>query len=184
MVSSTVMIEGQNIHLRTVKEGDLADLYAYLDSIRLKGGYLPSDLLSEHQFRLHFYETGFWSEEKGTLIVLAEEKMIGAVWFEKQPFLDCLDLHFYIFDRENRGKGFTREALFLFSSYLFATKKIERLQISIPDYSKAAMRVAQKCGFQFEGIARSAFFHRGQYLDLCIYSLLRGECKGIEKIYR
>lgn len=177
------MLEGQAIHLRTVKEGDLGELYAYLDSIRLKGEYLVSDLLSEHQFRLSFYETGFWSEEKGTLLLTQEGRLVGAIWYEKQTFFDCLDLHFYVFRKEDRGKGVMKEALTLFCAYLFATKKVERLQISIPDYSKAALRVAQKCGFQFEGIARSAFFHRGAYLDLCIYSLLRSECKGIEKIY-
>lgn len=177
------MLEGKNIHLRTVKEGDLGELYSYLDSIRMKGEYLSSELLSEHQFRLQFYETGFWSEERGMLVIVQEGLLIGALWYERPSFFDCLDLHFYIFHAERRGKGVMKEALSLFSSYLFATKKIERLQISIPDYSKAALRLAQKCGFQFEGIARSALFHRGVYLDLCIYSLLRSECKGIENIY-
>lgn len=177
------MLECKNVYLRTVKEGDLAELYAFFDSIRMKGEYLSSDLLSEHQFRLDFYETGFWSEEKGTLVLIQEERMVGAIWFERQTFLDCLDLQFYIFRLEDRGKEWMREALSVFATYLFATKKVERLQISIPDYSKSALRVAQKCGFQFEGIARSALFHRGKYLDLCIYSLLRCECKGIEKIY-
>lgn len=170
------MLEGQNVHLRTVKEGDLVALYAHLDSVKLKGEYLASDLLSEHQFRLSFYETGFWSEEKGTLLVVQGDRLVGALWFERQIFLDCLDLHFFIFLVKDRNKGLMKEALALFTIYLFATKKIERLQISVPDYSKAALRVAQKCGFQFEGIARSAFFHRGSYLDLCIYSLLRSEC--------
>lgn len=178
------MLEGQNIHLRTVKEADLSELYGYLDSVRLKGEYLPSVLLSEQQFRKAFFETGFWNEEKGmALIVSSDEDLIGAVWYEKQRLFDCLELHYFLFRKESRGKGMMTESLKLFCPYLFATKKIERLQISIPDYSKAAIRVAQKCGFQFEGIARSAFFHRGLYLDVCIYSLLRSECKGVEKIY-
>jgi len=178
------MLKGQNIHLRCVKEADLAVLYTYLSSIHLRGEYLSSELLSEHQFRLQFNETGFWSEEKGTLLITVEEKMVGTIWFEKQRFFDCLDLHFFIFEKENRGKGYMKEALQIFCRYLFATRKVERLQISIPDYSKAALRLVHKCHFQFEGIARSAFFHRGSYLDLCIYSLLRPECKEIEKIYR
>ncbi len=177
------MLEGKNIHLRTVKEVDLTELYAYLDSIRMKGEYLSSELLSEHAFRLQFYETGFWSEEKGTLVIVQENRLVGALWFERQIFFDCLDLHFYIFRSEDRGKGIMSESLPLFCAYLFATKKIERLQISIPDYSKGALKLAQLCGFHFEGIARSALFHRGMYLDLCIYSQLRGECKGIEKIF-
>ncbi len=177
------MIEGVSIYLRTVREGDLTDLYAFLSSIRHKGEFLPSDLVSEHLFRLSFYETGFWSDEKGTVLVVKGNRVIGALWFDQQALFDCLDLHFYIFREEDRNKGYMNEALPLFCAYLFSTKKIVRLQISVPDYSKAALRVTQKCGFSFEGIARSAFFHKGTYLDLCIYSLLRSECKEIEKIY-
>jgi len=172
------MLEGKKLHLRTVKEGDLLELFSYFDSIWMKGDYLSSELLSEHQFRLEFFETGFWSEEKGTLLVVKEEKAVGAVWFERHMFFDCLDLHFYIFCDEDRGKGLMKEALSLFTSYLFAVKKVERLQISVPGYSKSALRIAQKCGFQFEGIARSAVFHGGAHLDLCIYSLLRSDRKS------
>lgn len=178
-----LMIESKNLNLRTVKEGDLLELYLALDSIRMRGDYLPSYLLSEHQFRLKFYETGFWEEEKGTLLVVQNERLVGALWFEKQTFFDCLDLHFYIFRTDDRRKGVMSEALPLFASYLFGIQKMERLQISIPNYSQAAIRLAQKCGFKFEGIARSSLFAKGSYQDLCIYSLLRGEAKPIENIY-
>lgn len=169
------MIEGKSLQLRTVKEKDLTELYFFLDSIRFKGEYLPSILLSEHQFKNAFSQTGFWEEEKGTILISMKERLCGAIWFERQSILDSFDLHFYIFRPEDRGKGIMSEALPLFCSYLFNAKKIHRLQIAIPDYSKAALRIAQKSRFQFEGIARGSFFHRGQYRDLCIYSLLRSD---------
>jgi ribosomal-protein-alanine N-acetyltransferase len=175
------MIEGSDFQLRTVRESDLTELFVFFDSIRLKGDYLPSTLLSESQFRRAFLETGFWEEDRG-MILLSNGKLLGAIWYERQKSFDCLELYYYIFQREDRKKGIMSEALPLFCSYLFATKKLQRLQIAVPDYSKAALRVAQKSGFQFEGIARKAFFHRGDYLDLCLYSLLRSEAK-VEKIY-
>ncbi len=188
------MIQGKNVHLRTVKEEDLAEIYVYFDSIRLKGGRLPGGLLSgglssEQRFRARFHETGFWENERGIALIEKKEQglqrgLVGAVWFEPAGLLEGRELRFLIFHKEARGKGIMTEALSLFCLYLFAMMKIERLQILIPDYSETALRVAQKCGFQFEGIARSAFFHRGKYLDLCIYSLLRSECsKDIENIY-
>lgn len=176
------MIESSRIFLRTVKEADLPALFEALDSIRLKGEYLPSSLLSEMRFRKEYAETGFWDEGKGTaLITHPDGTLAGAIWYESSRF--GTNLSFYLFRREDRGRGIMSEALPLFCSYLFATQRVERLQIAIPDYSKAALRIAQKSGFQFEGILRSALFHRGRHLDLCLYSLLRGESKGIEKIY-
>ncbi len=75
------------------------------------------------------------------------------------------------------------EALNLFSIYLFATRKVYRLQLAIPDYHRASIAIAQKCGYTFEGIIRQAMFARGKYIDLCLYSLLRTECKNIERLF-
>ena len=57
------------------------------------------------------------------------------------------------------------------------------LQLAIPDYHRASIAVAQKSGYKFEGIARGATFNKGQYVDLCIYSMLREECQNIENLY-
>ena len=39
----------------------------------------------------------------------------------------------------------------------------------------ASERVAQKCGFTYEGTARQAMFARGRHFDMKLYSLLRHE---------
>jgi RimJ/RimL family protein N-acetyltransferase len=39
----------------------------------------------------------------------------------------------------------------------------------------ASKRVAEKCGFKFEGIARGSFFHKGKNHDSEVYSILRDE---------
>ncbi len=181
LVQFSFMLKGSSVLLQTVREADLPELYTHFTSLEQRGPYLPGEVVSEPQFKMEFYEHGFWNEERGILLLHAEDRLCGAIWYEKVE--GGLSLFFYMFRKEDRGKGWMKEAIDLFTAYLFSAKKIERIQIAVPDYCKAALHLAQKCGFQFEGIARSALFHRGRYLDLCIYSLLRGECKGIEKIY-
>jgi RimJ/RimL family protein N-acetyltransferase len=39
----------------------------------------------------------------------------------------------------------------------------------------ASKRVAEECGYKFEGVARGAVFHRGAYRDMEVYSILRQE---------
>lgn len=41
--------------------------------------------------------------------------------------------------------------------------------------NEASEKVAIKNGFQKEGISRGANFVRGQYVDMNVYALLRGE---------
>lgn len=175
MLSSFAMIEGKTLQLRTVKTSDLAELYFFLDSIRFKGEYLPSDLLSEERFRKTFFETGFWEEERGTFLIEAEEKVLGAIWFESLLNMEGFGVTFYIFRPEDRGKGWMSEALFLACKHLFFVKRIERIQSLVPNYSKGAIRTLQKCGFQFEGILRKGLFQGGEWIDLCLYSLLRAD---------
>jgi [ribosomal protein S5]-alanine N-acetyltransferase len=49
---------------------------------------------------------------------------------------------------------------------LFETRKIRRLQLTVVVGNLAFKRVAEKCGFTSEGIARKAVFLRGQNVDL------------------
>ena len=102
-----------------------------------------------------------------------EGRLFGAIWFEKQDLFEALSIFLHIFDPEKAS--FAKEALSLFSSYLFETKKEERHQILIPGYQRGLMRLVQRCGFRFEGIARLSLFEGGKYWDQCIYSLLRKE---------
>src|SRR5262249_16928344 len=48
-------------------------------------------------------------------------------------------------------------------------------QLIIAEGNIASERVAQKCGFTYEGTARQAMFARGRHSDMKIYSLLRPE---------
>jgi RimJ/RimL family protein N-acetyltransferase len=67
------------------------------------------------------------------------------------------------------------EALSLCADYLFQSTTIHRLQLIIAEGNIASQRVAQKCGFTYEGTARQAMFQRGKHHDMQIYALLRHE---------
>jgi RimJ/RimL family protein N-acetyltransferase len=67
------------------------------------------------------------------------------------------------------------EALSLFVHYLFEAKKVNRLQLTVVVGNEASKRVAEKCGFRSEGILRQTMFHRGKYVDLEMFALLREE---------
>jgi ribosomal-protein-alanine N-acetyltransferase len=61
------------------------------------------------------------------------------------------------------------------SEYLFAVKRINRLQLNIHPDNAASRRVAEKAGYTSEGLMRGAWFHGGKYHDLEIWSVLRDE---------
>lgn len=180
-MSDNFMIRGNSLHLRMIKEKDLTEFFSLQEKARMQGEYLGGNFISETHFRKAFQEHGFWKDDEGMLLIVnPDERLLGSLSYQKMPACEALQLHFFLFRAEDRGKGIMSEALALFATFLFRTKNINRLQIGIPSYDRACIRVAQKCRFTFEGITRKAVFHKGTYLDLCIYSMLREENKSKE----
>jgi RimJ/RimL family protein N-acetyltransferase len=171
------VIRGKTISLRTVREKDLDALYAAFCDVELRFPYMPARILSEPGFRREFQETGFWTEQRGQMMIVdAEDRLLGGIWyFPVAPYIDGLEIGYMVFDRERRGQGIMTEALRLLASYLFGQRKLHRLQLTVMIPNEASRRVARKAGFQLEGIARGAVFHLGRSHDIEVYSLLRGE---------
>lgn len=171
------MIRGKLMQLRTVREADLDRLYALLSDIANRGDFVPLQIPSASTFRRQFHETGFWSEDYGRfLIVNPAEEIIGSIWFFKSiPYFDGLEIGYIMFDLQQRRQGIMTEALSLCADYLFQSTNVHRLQLIIAEGNIASTKVAQKCGFTYEGTARQAMFQRGRHRDMQLYALLRHE---------
>ncbi len=171
------MIRGKSIQLRTVRETDLDRLYSLLTEIATRGEFVPLRIPSESVFKRQFHDTGFWTEVYGRmLIVTPEDEIVGSIWrFKSIYYFDGFEIGYTTFNPEQRGRGIMTEALSLFTDYLFQSTNIHRVQLIIADGNIASEKVAQKCGFTYEGTSRQAMFQRGQYHDMKWYSLLRDE---------
>ena len=173
-----MLVKGRKIFLRTVRETDLAWLYEKECDIEQLGLYYPVFLSSEAGFYERFRRTGFWQERSGDALVcsLQDGTILGKMeYFEAEQYWDNYEVAYRLFDLELSGRGIISEALRLFTYLLFATYRVNRLELKIIPQNAASLRVAQKCGFQFEGVARQAVFLRGAHHDMHIYSLLRSE---------
>lgn len=168
------MITGTKIALRTVKETDLARYYDLLIHVQNKGNYYPCTFLSYPDFKRGYENRGFWYEERGALLIVDhDDNILGEITFRNLPHRHALDIGYIIFDIKHRNRGIATEALQLFTQYLFETRHIYRLELSIVVGNEASKKVAQKCGFIYEGISRKAYYLHGQFVDLETYSLLR-----------
>jgi ribosomal-protein-alanine N-acetyltransferase len=177
VVRRSALIRGKTIRLRTVRETDLDRLYALLTDIAHRGDFVPLRIPAEATFKRQFHETGFWSEDYGRfLIVDATEEIVGSIWFFKSiPYFDGLEIGYVVVDPQHREQGIMTEALSLCADYLFQSTKIHRVQLLIAEGNIASERVAEKCGFTYEGTARQAMFQRGRHHDMKLYALLRDE---------
>jgi RimJ/RimL family protein N-acetyltransferase len=63
----------------------------------------------------------------------------------------------------------------LLADHLFRSRQINRLEIRMDTRNLASEKVAIKCGFTKEGVARGANFVQGRHVDMAVYALLRDE---------
>jgi ribosomal-protein-alanine N-acetyltransferase len=80
---------------------------------------------------------------------------------------------------QHAGRGYTSDAVRLLVRYVFGRKRVNRMQLNIHPGNVASKRVAEKCGFTFEGKMRGCWFHQGEYHDLEVWSILRDEAVAL-----
>lgn len=177
------MITGSRIILRFLEKEDIQWLYRQLQKKQLElKPMLSIASLSYEQLMAKYLENGLKDQSHRFLVVEHNHEPIGIVWAQKDSFWEGYYVGFINFSKEHEGKGFFKEALSLFSAYMFASEKVMRLQIAIPGYHRPSIAIAQKNGYKFEGILRKALYLKGEYVDLCLYSLLEEECLNIDKV--
>lgn len=172
------MLNGTHVTLRLFTEADLDELSGLDADIAARGECFPITLHPLAEMRKQFRETGWWQENQGRMaIVDAEDRLVGAiVFFKPSPMLAGFEVGYVIFRTEDRGHGYMSDALRIFSAYLFELKSIRRLQLGMFAGNVASRKVAEKCGYQYEGTQRQGGFLRGDYRDRETFSLLRSEC--------
>lgn len=173
-----MLIKGPTVYLRTVREKDLDMLYDFMCDVEGRGPYFPIDITSEATFRKDFQKHGFVHDDDETILLICDpqDTILGVMFvFRATPYFAGLEIGYRLFNRDVHGKGVMTEALMLCSYLLFTWKQINRLELKIIPQNMASRRVAEKCGYTLEGVARECIFLRGQHHDMAIYSLLRSE---------
>jgi ribosomal-protein-alanine N-acetyltransferase len=171
------MLKGKKVLLRQVRESDLGRLHEFHQDINNRGAYFPVGVMAEPVFRQRFHESGFWQKEEGMLLIIdRDEQIVGHIeFFVTVAYLDELELSYHIYSSEHQGRGIATEAVNLMTGYLFNAKKYNRIRLIIHPDNLASKRIAEKCGYRLEGIARGAWFHQGRNHDVEVYALLRAD---------
>jgi [ribosomal protein S5]-alanine N-acetyltransferase len=169
------MIKGLTVSLRPVAEADLEDLHAKLIDIEARGPWYPMPQTSLTKRRQAFEENGFWSPDEGIFLMVDEQdRLVGTVdWNKLNGDVPDLELGYRVFDRADWGRGIATEALDLLAGYLFDSLPINRLRLTIHVDNVGSRRVAEKCGFMNEGTSREAWYHKGTWHDIDVFTLTR-----------
>ena len=171
------MLKGELVTLRQVRESDVDAVWAFHADIANRGPYFPLGVMSQTAFRKQFAEDGFWSRDEGLLLITVEgDRIVGSIqWFPTLRYLSEVELSYQLFDRGDDGKGYMSEAVQLLVRYLFENKTFNRIRLVIHPDNAGSRRIAEKTGFQLEGVMRGAFLSRGRYQEFEVWSVLHDD---------
>ncbi|MFZ0014006.1 MAG: GNAT family N-acetyltransferase [Acidimicrobiia bacterium] len=86
------------------------------------------------------------------LMIDDEGEIVGEIeYFPITHYLQGYEISYQLFGQQHAGKGYTTEAVNLLLGYLLGRKRVNRMQLNIHPSNGASKKVAEKCGFTFEG---------------------------------
>ncbi|MFM9865594.1 MAG: GNAT family N-acetyltransferase, partial [Micropepsaceae bacterium] len=110
---------------------------------------------------------------RASFAITREGRTVGVVNFYQQR--DGMSGLGYILDKTLWGQGYVSEAIDAALDHGFGTLNLHRIWLEIDPRNHGSIRVAEKCGFAAEGVARESFLLAGEYLDSVYYAMLREE---------
>lgn len=175
------MLEGKNIILRLFREEDVEECVSLENNYAERGEFIGARFHSLTKQKKEFGETGWWEDDKGYMLITDKQgRKLGIIVFFKAAFYDAgYEVGYELYRRADRGRGYGTEALRIFSAYLFELKPIPRLQVTLVTGNAASRRIAEKCGYKYEGVRRQSGFVNGKHIDADVLSLLREECPSL-----
>ena len=81
----------------------------------------------------------------------------------------------YVVSSEARGRGIASRALRLVTDYALGEVGLDRVQLLISVDNTPSLRVAERCGYQREGVLRNAYFKPGRRIDTVVFSRLKSD---------
>ena len=156
-------------------DGD-AEITRWLDMIPQPYGEAEARLWVEQA-------ASYWHEGAAApfAVVAAERgEVVGGVGFRWLGEEHAVGEVGYWIRRDERGRGLTTRAVKLISRWAIEALGCERLQLRADEDNVPSQRVAERAGFQREGILRSVHYNArlGRRVNYVMYSLLPSELPG------
>jgi ribosomal-protein-serine acetyltransferase len=167
---------GDDFHLRLLEEGDAEELYALVDANRdYLAEWMPwaADQTLERTvgfirttMRRHAENNGF-----ETALVL-DGRIAGAAGFAGVDWVARSTSIGYWLAEAHQGRGLMTKAVRTLIDHAFGEWELHRVEIQAAVANERSRAIAERLGFEQEGVLREAERVGTRYHDLVVYGLL------------
>jgi ribosomal-protein-alanine N-acetyltransferase len=182
---SLPMLRGERVWLRAAEKADfISDAPGVSDAetghfLGLKFPVSPESGEQFAQMKLSQQGTSLFSF---SICLLADDRRIGNVTLRNiDKENGSAEVSIVIVDKASQGQGLGTDALNCLVDFAFGELRLERIYLHVFDFNARAKRSYEKAGFQTDAVLRHARFHRGQYHDVDLMSILRDDWLALDR---
>lgn len=154
------------IYIRKVRSSDRQALIAMANSSQHLHHPWITPPQTANMFRLYLRRIQREDAEGFVCCLRNSDEIVGVVNLNDIVYGSFLNANLsYYVDANHQGKGYMTEALNLVAKFSFEVLGLHRLEAAIQPNNQPSRKLAQRCGFSFEGLANDFLFIDGQWRD-------------------
>lgn len=175
-----------DVVLREKQESDIADFFCYYSDPEVSK-FILCDIPQaiEDAARELRYWRGVFYQNDGIYFAIADKKtnkMIGSIGLTSHNTYQSRIEISYDLAKEYWRRGITTRAMKVVIDYAFDVLKVNRIEASVSCDNIASKELLLKCGFTLEGVLRQHRYHRGSFVDVYFFSMLKSDLEKISAL--
>jgi diamine N-acetyltransferase len=175
------VLTGKRVNLRPLVRGDLVHLRKWLEDAEIRGLIGEAASMSKAESEKFLEKVRADAERAWFMVVVRDtNRVIGeAGLLRMDRAWRTTDISVIIWEREEWGKRYGREAILLLLDYAFERLSFHRVAIGVVGFNERALRFWEKLGFRKEGVQRDGYYYDGKYHDFVLMSILEDEFREL-----
>ena len=172
-------IETERLVLRALTPDDVAAIYAYASDPEV-ARYMVWDVHRSTGDTETFLDLTMSRYESGGapdwgLVYKGDGRLVGTAGFVAWEREHARAEAGYVLHRGYWGRGLVAEALGAMISFGFKQMGLNRIEARCIAENTSSARVMEKAGMAYEGTMRQREFLKGEYRDMMLYAILKGD---------
>jgi ribosomal-protein-alanine N-acetyltransferase len=177
------VIDLGDFYLREKRDSDVENFFHYYSDPEVNKFILceiPQDL-EQARRELHYWRGVFYQND-GIYFAIADkatDQMIGSIGLTSHNVYQSRVELSYDLAQRYWQKGIMTRAIKAVVKYAFEVLKVNRIEASVATYNVPSKNLLLKCGFTLEGTLRQHRYHRGRFVDVDFFSLIKSDLNGV-----
>ena len=175
-MESRQLFVNEQILLKEIGEDEVENIFNAIDAERdYLSVWLPFvEKTTDIEFTRGFVNSYLYSDKKDvTFAIYFEHRFVGLIGLKDTDEMNMKTEIGYWLSFDFQHKGIVNKCSKALIVYAFDELKMNRIQLKAGVGNIKSRAVAERLGFELEGIERDGELHSRGYIDLAVYSLLK-----------